>query len=596
VPGFSIPDLDQPVPRPPSVGAPHATTTTFVNEFRRCRERAEASSAPVARGGFFGYAKRIPEPKRGVLDFDRYPFQLGMYEALEDAPEAVVMKATQVGISALLIRWVLYWADVHGQTALYVFPKARHLDHFYDTRIKPLFSANPYLGKRSPPGFVKNKSLRQIADGFLHLRGSESRDDLQAIDADVLALDEYDDLNPANIPSAERRISGSPLGLIRRVGVPTEPEWGIAAKYEASDQRRWMVKCESCNTFQPIDFWKNVDTRDERTPVIVCWKCRKPLDVAQGEWVAAYPDREVIGFHVNRLLVPGTNLRQIVSASKARDPLGQETFFQKDLGLPHTTEDAGLDREAIEAAKSAGKVWNDGQDLLMVQGYRGPNLVTMGVDVASVRNLHVSISEHVDGLEVERHRKVLLWAGEIGTFREIIELLGRYSVSCCVIDHLPESRLAYGIADHLPGLVYVCHYADMTDPFRVETENRKVAVRRDSAHEAVVDVVRARRHLLPADLPADWGAHMRSPRRRVVKDDETNQHKVGWPVQGPDDYFQASVYDLVATEVLKHRLEVNRLTEPEFTTLDKLLYFERSRLDRWDDMEYRPGPGGDDTF
>jgi Phage terminase large subunit (GpA) len=576
-----------------AIGGGEGGMSEFVSAFRALRAAREAErSTPAADGAdFLVYAERIPEPKRGPLDFARYPFQVEMYRALERPREAVVQKSTQVGASALLIRWALYWAGEHGQTALYVFPHARHLDAFYDTRVKPLFKASAYLRSRSPSGSTQNKSLRQIGSGFVLFRGSESEDELQAIDADVLALDEYDDLKANNIPDAERRVSGSLHGLIRRIGVPTEPEWGIALRYAESDMRRWLVKCEHCNEHQPLDFWANVDQSDPELPRMVCRRCGKPINVANGEWVAEHPDRETVGFHVSRLMVPRTDLRQIVVASKKQQPVEREAFFRKDLGLPYTPAESGLDRDAIAAAISAAEAWN-GAPLGMVQGYRGTNPVTMGVDVASVRNLHVRISEHIDGLTAEGHRKRALWIGEIGSFGEILDLLGRYQVACCVIDHLPEGRLAYGIAERFPGLVYVCHYSDrQPEPLVLRTEDRRVSVQRSPAHDAVVHVMRALRNLLPGDVPEEYGKHMRSPRKKVERDETTGQQKVVWTRQGPDDFFQADLYDLIATEVLRIRLEVRKLVRPQITRLDDHLQFERSRVADPDNMEYDPGPG-----
>ena len=66
-------------------------------------------------------------------------------------------------------------------------------------------------------------------------------------------------------------------------------------------------------------------------------------------------------------------------------------------------------------------------------GYKGDKLVTMGVDVASVRSLHVRISEHVNDSE----RKAL-FIGEVPSFNELPALMDNYGVHMCAIDHLPE--------------------------------------------------------------------------------------------------------------------------------------------------------------
>ncbi len=62
-------------------------------------------------------------------------------------------------------------------------------------------------------------------------------------------MDEYDLTLPESIPVAEERVSGSQLGLIRRVGVPLYPPGtGLSALYDETDQRVWLVKCAKCKT------------------------------------------------------------------------------------------------------------------------------------------------------------------------------------------------------------------------------------------------------------------------------------------------------------------------------------------------------------
>jgi len=107
--------------------------------------------------------------------------------------------------------------------------------------------------------------------------------------------------------------------------------------------------------------------------------------------------------------------------------------------------------------------------------------------------------------------------------------------------------------------------------------------------DATVALMRAQRNLLPGDLPAQYLEHMLSPRRRFVKD-EYGRKTVVYVSRGDDDYFQAETYDLVATEVLMTRLEVERMQQPEYVRLADLLDFESSDVADLDNMEYRPGP------
>jgi hypothetical protein len=233
---------------------------------------------------------------------------------------------------------------------------------------------------------------------------------LDSVDADSLALDEYDTLNQSNIPDAERRLSAvTSAGLIRRVGVPSLPEMGIAQRYDESDRRMWLVRC-SCKYvgldrergdapvktpdkrggWQPVDFWRNVKTnvKTGEPPVLVCAGCGKPLNVAKGVWQAQQPDGSMPGFHVSRLMVPGIRLSEIITASEKRAPYQVEVFMNKDLGLPFVSKEARLSPEDIAACQSH-------IEFEMLDGYDGGGLVTMGIDVGSEKALNVRISLHL---------------------------------------------------------------------------------------------------------------------------------------------------------------------------------------------------------
>jgi hypothetical protein len=559
---------------------------------------------------FLEWSRRIPTAKGNLLDFDRFPFQPEMYQVFGDqeVKDADLMKSVQVGASEMLARLTLYFPDTLGLTALYVFPALKQMYDWSDTRINPLREQSSYLQSRTKqlPDWAWNKGLKRVGQGFCVYRGSESKNDLISVDADLVAMDEYDSLHPPNIPEAERRISGSAWGLIRRVGIPSDPEYGIAKRYAASDRRSWMVKCGCKEGWQPLVFSLNVEWEEDgeaiENPRVVCKRCRKPLDVLKGKWVKEHPDRSRPGFHVHRLMVPGERgLRAVIEASKLREPHLVKSFYNNDLGMPHADKTGGLDRAAIAAALSAAESFYGGP-LEQVGGYRGPNYVTAGVDVASARALSVRISEHLDPFEVVGHRKRALFIGEVDSFNDLPMLMDHYGVHIMVIDHLPEMRLALGMAERYPGRVYVCHYSsNQFEPLVLDTEQRKVSVQRTPVMDAVISVMRGLRNFLPADLPVKYVEHMIAP-RRVIERDEYDRTTVRYESKGPDDAFHAEVYDLVATEVLKIRMEVEAATAgPEITSLDDQLEWERSNVNSLDemgyragpDMSYRPGPDGD---
>ena len=546
---------------------------------------------------FFDWAMRVPEPKTGPLDFDRFPFQRELYdqEGAMDR-EIVVMKSTQVGISTYLLRWAMYHADVRGQTALYIFPKRQQMYDFADARMKAAILRSEYLRNRIPSGFIDNKGLKQIGLGYLYARGSESKADLDAVDADCLCLDEYDTLRQENIPDAERRISGSLDGLIRRVGVPSIPGFGIDRLYTQTDQRRWLIKCEACNHHQTLTYDANVD---EDAAAVVCEKCRKKLDTTKGEWVAEHPDREVRGYHIPRLIVPGASLAPIIEAHQRTTPYEKQVHFNKDLAEAYAPSEGRLTLEAIEAASR--------EDIPLDAGTRDAagatnQLVTMGVDVASVRSLHCRVSAYKvpkgEGLPTKR----ALFIGEVDDFGKVAELIERFRVQICCVDHEPEGRLARSLAERFPGRIYLAHFITSRSQtlFDVDPEMRVAGVKRTEIIDATLDAIRQQRNLLPMEKPPDYVKHLQSP-IRVTEEDNQGRVRASYRKTGDDDYVFAEAYDTLALQVWLWMSGVTDAQQGETMDFGDIYDWEPSHLDagtkdrRIEVEEYEPGfDDGDD--
>lgn len=547
-------------------------------------EAIEQSLTEIAgnRVSFFDWALKVPEPKR-PLDFAKFPMQRELYQKGYDDSRAVVMKGTQVGVSAWALRWMMYHADTRGFTGLYLLPRTQDVFDFSDARIRPVIQSSDYLKSRVQPEDPSNKGLRQVGLGIMYFRGSESKRGLDTADVDAMVLDEYDTLNQENIPDAERRLSGiTSANLLRRVGVPSIPNWGISKMYEESDKRKWLAKCEHCGEWQSPTFLENVDQINEK---LVCRACHQLLNVANGQWVAEHPDRSIRGYHLTRLLAPGANLHDIIVASKQRLPHQRQTFFNKDLGEPYAPEEGRLSRQALAACV---------REFTQEMGYVGSNLITMGVDVASTRALNVRISEHLDDT---RKRGLLL--REVDSFDDLALLMERFQVNMACIDHLPEGRLARSFAERFAGRVMIVAYNTNPSPkddkvLMVNEEARMVTARRVEAMDATAEQFRQQHNLLPADLPEGYVDAMQAP-VRVVQEDELGRKTVSYRSMGQDDWFHAEVYDLVATEMFVHRQITEELKRESLSKLEDHFEFERSALGDYshEDGGYHEGGIGD---
>src|SRR5262245_43883273 len=83
---------------------------------------------------FRDWAMKVPE-QRGALNFEAFPMQRELYDEFGMQREGCLMKGTQVGVSCWLIRWAMYWSDIHGLKMMYVFPTRDLMFKFADGRI-----------------------------------------------------------------------------------------------------------------------------------------------------------------------------------------------------------------------------------------------------------------------------------------------------------------------------------------------------------------------------------------------------------------------------------------------------------------------------
>jgi intein/homing endonuclease len=471
------------------------------------------------------------------------------------------------------------------------------LTHNSDQRIKTLIRQSDYLKRRIPRTHIDRNDLKQIGQGFLYARGSRVKAALDSVPADGIVFDEYDDLTPENIPVALKRLSGEKsAGLIRRVGVPTFSDFGIHAEYEKSDMREWHVKCGSCAKELPIHFFQEQDHSahyvDLEREMRVCGNCETTLKrewIAGGRWIARYPERSVLGYHISRLIVPTAHMS--VVCKEFRDAHKQaeiEVFHRSTLGLPYDNDEERLSKEAIAAAISAGGNYMQGPWDHAPAVQEG-SLRTAGIDVASARDLNVRISEWINPLT-----KRALFVGPVEDFNKLTEMMDIYGVNMFCIDHLPDGRLARAFVQRFAGRGYIISWGDkQKDLIKLDTELKQVAVKRTTTISATLAQIRLQRNHLPVDLPSDYVKHLRSA-IPYQEEDEKGRVVVGFRKQGDDDYLQAEAYDLVAGEVWYAERGIQEAREEVLQPLDQLMEFRRTSVNQYENTEWSPGISSDE--
>lgn len=308
----------------------------------------------------------------------------------ESTEEIVVAKSSQVGYTELLNTFIGWCMAEDPSSLLMIQPTVEMAEAWSKERLAPMLRDTPALTgilRTETRGMARSSddTLRRKAfpGGWLAILGANSPASLASRPVRRVIGDERDRW-PVSAGA-----EGDPLELARRRtitywnrkiiegGTPTEeegsPTW---AKWEQSTQSRWHVPCPHCGEYQPLE-WRE-ESEDPEAPVsyrIVCDKdaagelipetakyccvhCACLIDerdkaamVAKGKWVAKYPGRRVVGYHIWAAYSPWMTWAEIVR--EFQTAMGVEaklrTFVNTILGLTFAPKAAKIDPKGLMA-------------------------------------------------------------------------------------------------------------------------------------------------------------------------------------------------------------------------------------------------------
>lgn len=304
----------------------------------------------------------------GRLSHENAPYLASMMDIINmpGVVEATVMKASQIGVSAMC-RWLMgYWAATDPDPMGLALPDREKGEKIVENRIVPLFRATPALAMLGTGRAhdLKKQQLK-LNNGFiLHLMWSGSASALASDPMRRVINDEVDkfqqwagreahatDLTRARLTTYEDR------RLQLNVSTPTNREGMICVLFEAADhQLYFMMPCPHCGTCQRWVFaqlkWLNrkdlglepeADTKTwatavRHTPASVWYECadcghhitdaERKRAIQRGRWGEAdehalprgiedaktqtrWPRGTKLGFHVSRFACTWMTLTDI---------------------------------------------------------------------------------------------------------------------------------------------------------------------------------------------------------------------------------------------------------------------------------------------
>lgn len=498
------------------------------------------------------------------FDTEQHKYLLDLYACTYK--EIVVKKSSQAGVSEWLVSYAIHTCDQRNGNVLYVFPDEGVVSDFSTARLGPAIEASEYLNSIIIDGsgiggqYGSNRiTLKRIRDRFLYFRGSKVQPDgsapkLKSIDADVLILDEVDELDQRAPAIARKRLGHARdgLGNVLWVSTPTFPGYGIDAEYQDSDRRSWFIPCPHCGEKQPLTIdnivleWDDIgrplawNGQDERRAWAACSHCGKEMDrLSDGEWVAALPGHERAGFHLSKLFSPHNNLLDIVKALDTADETKRREAFNQDLGETYTPRGGNLTTEDLDGCR---RNYGHGPD--------HKRTCVMGIDVGNV--LHVVVRTLPEFLSKETRQ---IYAGE-HNWESIHNIVKIYRPRTIVIDANPETSKAREFQDKYPrNMVWVAYFPNQplgtkrNDIADWDVIQRRVTLDRTRIMDSMYAGFYGRSSTLPDNARSirDYYKHMRAS-IRVTKEIGNSGIEVATYIEhGDDHYALAEVYALAAS-------------------------------------------------
>lgn len=454
---------------------------------REHRPKPEAlDDLPVTLSEF---SERFPVKVDGQpLDLTEHSYLKPIYDATrfdrgKDCT-MVLMTGAQVGktiwlISSMIKAAAQFWGDNFG----YFLPDQGMSDIFSSKRWLPIMRSHPLFASVSGVGVGSSKRdedrkrVRPFGDSTIYFWYMGGKTSTESLPMRGVFFDEVRRMHHADIQRAEERMSHCSYPLNMKISTAKFPDADVHYYFKRTDQRFFHTKCRCKEGIVLAENWPNcVGVRGTEDYFYRCPKCDMEITQPQvGEFVARYPERKAIGFHVPQMLSPVMTPARLFQ--KYDSSLDRQEFYNSGLGMPYVDPTSIMvPLDVAMACVQEGLQW----------AYNGINCF-MGVDQRGGEN-HVVIGDIDVATKKIRLRHLQIIQGEgKAVFADLYPLMERYDVDCCVIDALPSYNEAVAFGKRFKRRVFLAYYSENQNMIRwSDRDNELAALRKankDSKYE-----------------------------------------------------------------------------------------------------------------
>lgn len=350
----------------------HLQLTNFVEQLR---EITAITFRPPSKYNILQYAKNhvfLPSHFAvvpGLYSSTRNKWQEEILETISTNNRTVLMLGSQMGKSIIQLCVCVYYVSQKPCAILYVVPGDKLALDFSIGRFTPTIKASKldHLFRKDEDGSNK-ADYKQFNGGQIWFRSSGSANNLTAITAKVVLLDEVDKYEPLQngdpLTLAEQRahVHGDQATFVYSSTPLIKGDSRIEKLYENSDQRVYQLQCFHCDELFTPDFismvkWESIgDLPQPDTAKLYCPHCGSGHDdyqrnnsIRKGKWLVQNPGHSIAGFHADVLSSNVALSEAVVKYLKAlNNPNDMKAFYNETLGLPY--EETGERVDNIEFA------------------------------------------------------------------------------------------------------------------------------------------------------------------------------------------------------------------------------------------------------
>jgi len=460
----------------------------------------EEQRAGVAKENFALWAYKMVELPdiEGHPDFLLRPWFWDLYLLWHTKwTEAVIQKCTQVGLSTwatLLGAWGASFQWPKG--FIYYLPHDEQMDEFVKQKVNPVIKETPFLRRTviNTTDSTDSLEVKKFKKSLAFFRGIYTTGNRKSITADVIFLDEFDDMDPAHIKEVKDRIRASEIQRTVKLGVPSVDDWGVNAAFKESTQNYWTMDCKECSKEWTVEkSWPNCVSDESEKGHLICPKCKAPAVIQDGQWKEQNPDSEIPGYTFNGAMNPTANLK----AELADYRKGKNLHLWKRgfLGQP-ASQDGGSRMTSSQIKAQCCKEENGG-------GYAQELSATaeqecfMGVDTgasAATRRLYIA--------RWENNKRKIVRLKPYEDLEDLMKMVNLFHVKQGVIDAGGEPTLAKELVEAFPRIFFRCKFQEGQIWDKWKEDTGMVLVDRTTALDSARDALYTET-ILPAEDDED---------------------------------------------------------------------------------------------